>query len=194
MDFQHLWRDPIMLLLFGGSVLSWVLIVERIIALQMSKRADRAFVPGMVDDASPLANFHAEVARHAGAGREYVATILDTAITRQRQRLEGTLPIIGIIGNVAPYFGLLGTVVGIIQAFTAIETANDMSPTIVAAGIATALFTTVAGLVVAIPAVTAHHLMMVAISRRVAEWESTVAIWLPDSTTEEARHELIAHR
>jgi biopolymer transport protein ExbB len=46
--------------------------------------------------------------------------------------------------------GFLGTVVGMIQAFDAIEAAGDISPSLVASGIKVALLTTVAGLIVAI--------------------------------------------
>ncbi|MBO7464722.1 MAG: MotA/TolQ/ExbB proton channel family protein, partial [Bacteroidales bacterium] len=51
---------------------------------------------------------------------------------------------------VAPSLGFLGTVVGMVQAFDDIETAGDISPTIVAGGMKVALITTVTGLIVAI--------------------------------------------
>lgn len=189
MPIHHLGRDPVLLVLLVASLVSWVMIVERVIALQVSKRADRRFVPGMTDDASPLTVIHAELTRQAGAGREHVATMLDTVIATQRQRLEGVVPILGVIGSTAPYVGLLGTVIGIIQAFQAIQSANNMSPSVVSGGIASALIATAAGLAVAIPAVTAHHLLTAAIARRVTAWERVVAAWLPDPTREEARHE-----
>ena len=53
--------------------------------------------------------------------------------------------------NLAPMLGFLGTVVGMIQAFQAIEAAGEVEPTIVAAGISVALITTASGLAVAIP-------------------------------------------
>lgn len=193
MPIFDLWRDPIVLLLLLASGVSWVIIVERLITFSASKRADRAFVPGKPEPPCPLAAFHTELARHAGAGREYIITILDAAIRRQRQRLEGPLPILGVIGSTAPYVGLLGTVIGIINAFQAIEAANNMSPSVVSGGIASALVATATGLAVAIPAVAAHHLLSAAISRRVNEWESTVATWLPDPSQEEQHSELVTH-
>jgi biopolymer transport protein ExbB len=64
--------------------------------------------------------------------------------------LERNLSWIALFIALAPMLGFLGTVIGMIQAFDAIEVAGDISPTLVAAGIKVALITTVGGLVVAI--------------------------------------------
>lgn len=65
-------------------------------------------------------------------------------------RLEKGLSWISLFIALAPMLGFLGTVVGMVQAFDAIEAAGDISPTIVAGGIKVALLTTVFGLIVAI--------------------------------------------
>ena len=65
-------------------------------------------------------------------------------------RLEKNLSWITLFIALAPMLGFLGTVVGMVQAFDAIEAAGDISPTIVAAGMKVALLTTVFGLIVAI--------------------------------------------
>jgi len=52
--------------------------------------------------------------------------------------------------SLAPMFGFLGTVVGMVAAFDAIEKAGDISPSLVANGIKVALLTTVFGLITAI--------------------------------------------
>jgi biopolymer transport protein TolQ len=109
---------------------------------------------------------------------------MDTVITLQRERLEVTLPLLGVIGSTAPYVGLLGTVVGIIQAFQAIMKQGNMSTSTVAGGIATALIATAMGLAVAIPSVAAHHLFTSAINRIVSGWEAAVAAWLPGGKEE----------
>ncbi len=64
--------------------------------------------------------------------------------------LERGLTWIALFIALAPMLGFLGTVIGMIQAFDAIEQAGDISPTLVAAGIKVALITTVGGLIVAI--------------------------------------------
>ena len=65
-------------------------------------------------------------------------------------KLESGLSWIGLFIGVAPMFGFMGTVIGMIGAFDSIEAAGDISPTLVAGGIKVALITTVFGLVVAI--------------------------------------------
>lgn len=64
--------------------------------------------------------------------------------------LEKGLSWIALFIALAPMLGFLGTVIGMIQAFNAIEIAGDISPTLVAGGIKVALITTVGGLIVAI--------------------------------------------
>ncbi|HNX44772.1 MAG TPA: MotA/TolQ/ExbB proton channel family protein [Bacteroidales bacterium] len=68
----------------------------------------------------------------------------------QMARLESNLSWITLFIALAPMLGFLGTVVGMVQAFDAIETAGDISPTVVAGGMKVALITTVFGLIVAI--------------------------------------------
>ncbi|HML84644.1 MAG TPA: MotA/TolQ/ExbB proton channel family protein, partial [Bacteroidales bacterium] len=65
-------------------------------------------------------------------------------------RLENNLSWITLFIALAPMLGFLGTVVGMVQAFDAIEAAGDISPTVVAGGMKVALLTTVFGLIVAI--------------------------------------------
>jgi len=65
-------------------------------------------------------------------------------------QLERGLVWISLFIALAPMLGFMGTVVGMIQAFDAIEAAGDISPSLVAGGIKVALLTTVAGLIVAV--------------------------------------------
>jgi biopolymer transport protein ExbB len=67
----------------------------------------------------------------------------------QMGQLEKGLIWISLFIALAPMLGFLGTVVGMIQAFDAIEIAGDISPSLVAGGIKVALLTTVFGLIVA---------------------------------------------
>jgi len=65
-------------------------------------------------------------------------------------KLESGLSWIGLCISLAPMFGFMGTVIGMIKAFDDIAAAGDMSPTIVASGMKVALLTTVFGLIAAI--------------------------------------------
>ena len=71
--------------------------------------------------------------------------------------LERYLETLGTVGAVTPLLGLLGTVIGMVQVFTAITTHGVGNPTVLAGGIAQALITTAAGLSVAIPSLIAYR-------------------------------------
>lgn len=81
------------------------------------------------------------------------------AVTRNREieRLERGLGFLGTAGSSAPFIGLLGTCIGIINAFRNIAGSQNTSLAVVAPGIAEALFATAIGLFVAIPAVIAFN-------------------------------------
>ena len=68
----------------------------------------------------------------------------------QMGQLESGMSWISLFIGIAPMLGFMGTVIGLIQAFDAIEVAGDISPALVAGGMKVALITTVGGLVVAI--------------------------------------------
>ena len=78
---------------------------------------------------------------------------LAIAISEQRLALERNLGFLGTMGNTAPLIGLLGTVWGIMRAFHDMAVSGAAGPSVVAAGVAEALLTTAASLVVAVPAV-----------------------------------------
>ena len=67
----------------------------------------------------------------------------------QMSLMENGLSWIGLFIAIAPSLGFLGTVIGMIQAFDAIQAAGDISPNVVAGGMKVALITTVGGLIVA---------------------------------------------
>jgi len=185
-------HDPLLILLLAASLISWVIIFDRLLALRRARREDASFRQGKESPGSPLSRLYTELHRHDGADRDHLLTVMDTVITLQRERLEKGMPLLGVIGSTAPYMGLLGTVIGIIQAFQAIQTHNNMNTSTVAGGIATALVATALGLAVAIPSVAAHHLLTSGINRMVAAWEAAVAGWLPERAGKEAAREPVS--
>jgi len=193
MSLNHFMHDPVLVILVLASLASWAIIFSRLLGIHRCARADAALLPGDTHADAPLAQLRQELLRNEGAGREYLLTVLDAAIRKQRRKLEGMLPLVGVIGSTAPYVGLLGTVIGIIHAFEAIQTSNNMSPAVVSGGISASLIATAAGLAVAIPAVAAHHLLSAAIAKRVEAWEESLAVALPDPDRKEELHESRAH-
>ncbi|MEZ7891697.1 MAG: MotA/TolQ/ExbB proton channel family protein [Candidatus Wallbacteria bacterium] len=73
------------------------------------------------------------------------------------QKAEGRIKHLAVIGNITPLLGLLGTVTGMMSAFSAISIKGANNPTIVAGGISEALITTAYGLIIAIPTVLAYN-------------------------------------
>lgn len=82
---------------------------------------------------------------------------LQRASTAELSLIERSMSWLATTGSVTPFIGLLGTVVGIINAFTSLGFEKTASIQAVAPGIAEALFTTAAGLFAAIPAVIAYN-------------------------------------
>ena len=83
---------------------------------------------------------------------------LKVIISEHIRKLDQFLPTLEIISNVSPLMGLLGTVIGMINSFNKLEIGGSLvDPALLAGGIWTALLTTAVGLVVAIPALVAHH-------------------------------------
>ncbi len=86
--------------------------------------------------------------------------IKDTS-NQEVPNLERNLTMLGTISNIAPLLGLLGTVTGIMQAFGVLGQFGSVSdPSILAKGVSEALITTVAGIVVAVPAVVFYNALV----------------------------------
>lgn len=94
---------------------------------------------------------------------------LDAELSRAKKDLEKGMTFLGTVGNNAPFIGLLGTVIGVIQAFEVLGTASARASAMgsVMAGIAEALVATGVGIFVAIPAVIAYNIGQ----QRIAEIE-----------------------
>jgi biopolymer transport protein ExbB len=160
-------------------------VVERLISLGRSKRESRAFaqkVPALLDDwkvdelcriaesykASALAKLFSAVLRRYERGmRQADASNAVELANGEAERakeaigadLRRGLNVLATTGSIAPFIGLLGTVVGIIAAFQGIASSGAGGIGAISAGIAEALVETALGLLVAIPAVLLFNLL-----------------------------------
>lgn len=153
---------PVLICLIIGLAIS----IERIITLNLATTNTDKLLAN-VEDA--LANGGVEAAKEVTKGtRGPVASIFTQGLMRMSEgiemveksiiaygsvemgRLEKGLVWVSLFVALAPMLGFMGTVIGMIGAFDAIEAAGDISPQIVANGIKVALLTTVAGLIVGI--------------------------------------------
>ena len=105
-----------------------------------------------------------------GSARDVQKAISTTGII-ELDFLERGLAVLGTIANVAPMLGFLGTVIGMILAFQAIEIAGQVDPQLVASGIKVALITTAAGLTIAIPVNIAYNYFVTRIDRLIQDME-----------------------
>ena len=97
-------------------------------------------------------------ARLSGSQVEALRLVLDSETNHERDRLGRFINWLAIIGSVSPLIGLLGTVLGVIDAFVGIATKGSGNIGAVAPGVAEALIATAAALAVAIPAVFGYNI------------------------------------
>ena len=146
-------------------ILGLALAIERILYLSFAKtntkklvaKVEKALEEGGVEKAKevcrntkgPVASIFYDGLNHYDEGLDVVEKRIASAGSVQMSLMENNLSWISLFIALAPSLGFLGTVIGMVKAFDAIEAAGDISPNIVAGGMKVALITTVAGLIVA---------------------------------------------
>jgi biopolymer transport protein ExbB/TolQ len=91
-------------------------------------------------------------------GAEAMSEVLEAAIREQRLELDQGSAFLGTVGNNAPFVGLLGTVLGVVDAFQELGNTSGAAIGAVMGGISQALIATALGIAVALPAVVAYNL------------------------------------
>jgi biopolymer transport protein ExbB len=154
--------SPVLICLILGLAIA----IERIITLNMATtntkkllaKVEDALNSGGVEAAKdvtkntrgPVASIFTQGLMRMSEGIDMVEKSIISYGSVEMGRLEKGLVWISLFIAIAPMLGFMGTVIGMIGAFDAIEAAGDISPSLVAGGIKVALLTTVAGLIVAI--------------------------------------------
>jgi biopolymer transport protein TolQ len=125
----------------------------------------RAGARATVDDPPVAAPAPNASARLSGSQVEALRLLLDSESAAERDRLSRYIPALAMIGSVSPLIGLLGTVLGVIDAFIGIATKGSGNIGAIAPGVAEALIATAAALAVAIPAVFGYNLFAARVNR-----------------------------
>lgn len=157
-----LFMTPILICLILGLAVA----LERIITLNLSAtnskkllaKVEDALETGGIEAAKdvtkntrgPVASIFTQGLMRYSEGIDMVEKSIISYGSVEMGRLEKGLIWLALFIATAPMLGFLGTVIGMIEAFDAIEAAGDISPSLVAGGIKVALITTVGGLIVAI--------------------------------------------
>lgn len=109
--------------------------------------------------------------RNLGASRSYLKTLVEEVGRRETAVLERYLGLLATIATITPLLGLLGTVLGMIRAFTLIASQGVGTPATLGGGISEALITTAAGMSVAVPTILLHKYLSSRVDRAVLDME-----------------------
>ncbi len=182
------WMLPVLLCLVLGLAIA----IERILYLTLSTINSKKFL-AQIEEALKNGGVNAamEIARNT---RGPIASIYYQGLSRYNQgldaveksvvsygsvqtgQMESGLSWIGLFIALSPMLGFMGTVVGMIGAFDAIQAAGDISPTLVAGGIKVALLTTLMGLIAAVILQLFYNYIVAKIDSLVNEMEDTSII------------------
>jgi biopolymer transport protein ExbB len=165
--------SPIMMALIGFSIVTLGIAVERLFYYRKRKgdpdrvleQAIAKIRKGKKQEAArecsccphPMGAVAVQILENESLTGENAEELLQISLSQQKLLLERNLGILGTMAAVAPLVGLLGTVWGIMRAFNDMSATGTAAPSVVAAGVAEALVTTAAGLVIAVPALMLYN-------------------------------------
>ncbi len=167
-----------------SSILGLTIIVDRFIYFTRIKSQDNSLAPkllSLVKDneikaaialcdsvKSPLANIISAGLNNKDTPKES----MQSASNKELPRLERFISALSTISTIAPLLGLLGTILGMIQSFGVISVVGSGNPNALASGIANALLTTAAGLIIAIPTVVFYNYFVNTVNARILFMEN----------------------
>lgn len=181
----------VLIIIVGCSIISFAIFLERLLFLRKSVRdtnhliiklrqaiQDGSFVEAIQtceqEGGTIAAILKAGLLKH-NRSREQIESAMEVAGLIEIAALERNAKILSIIAHIAPLIGLLGTVLGFIQAFAEMRMSGlvDISANRIGEAMEYALVTTAAGLVVAIPSVIAYNYVVSRVEGFVLEIQTT---------------------
>ncbi|MDH5509673.1 MAG: MotA/TolQ/ExbB proton channel family protein [Nitrospinota bacterium] len=187
---------PVMWPLLLCSILALAISLERAYSLRTENIIDTSFsaevrrlsTKGNLDRAlkicgdnpSAMARILKAGLTRASHGILEIERAIESAGAHETTRMEANLRGLGVLANITPMMGLLGTVIGMIKAFDVISVAGSGNPSLVASGIAEALITTAVGLIIGIPALAAYHYFRGRVDRFIYEMEEESLFFVED--------------
>lgn len=167
-----------------SSVLALTIIIDRFIYFTRVKAQDDSLAPKIISlvkdneikaaialcetNKTPLSNIIISGLKNTNMPKEF----MQSQSNKELPKLERFISTLSTISTVAPLLGLLGTILGMIQSFAVISVVGSGKPTALAGGIANALLTTAAGLIIAIPSVVFYNYFVNAINSRILFMEN----------------------
>jgi len=173
-----------------GSVLALTIIIERFWVLQRDKVFPERFLRRMEEmvrdnkisealgacreNESTVARILKSGLENTGRPRQEIQEALQLAGRQETSLLSRWVGALGAIAALEPLMGLLGTVLGLIEAFREVETLKVVgNPSVVAAGVWQALITTAAGLIIAIPTYAFYRYFRARVAKLVMDMEQS---------------------
>lgn len=177
------------------SIFALAIIIERLWYLHRIKINTRNFLNNILDKMkrhqikealeicdvtkNPISNILRAGILKYDRGREQIKEAIEDASLYEVPHLEKNMTMLATIAHISPLLGLLGTVTGMVRCFQTIQVKSSsfqpVSPGDLAGGIWEALLTTVAGLMVAIPAFVAYNYLTSRINHFILEMEKATA-------------------
>lgn len=183
-----------MAILFLTSIISWSVMFTKFRQVRVAERSGRDFLNALRAEEHfveiykknkawkdcPLYELYLAGCRgiqgSSGASDKLKVQLLEgsleRAVAEQVVQLESQISILGTAVSAAPFLGLLGTVWGVMDAFTGVALAGSATIGALAPGVAAALITTVIGLIVALPSMVGYNILVANIRRLTMEMEN----------------------
>lgn len=183
----------ILIVIIALSVAAIAIIVERLLYLRKLRmdegvvlnRLKIAVSKGHFEEAlaiceaspSPITNLSRVGIEHRNYPEEVIKAMITDAANLEIPRMERFLSTLGTIAHIAPLLGLLGTVTGNIRAFGVLGEFGALggNPAVLARGIAEALITTAAGIIVSIPAISFYNYLVSKVNHLIIRIENRVS-------------------
>lgn len=182
----------IVIVILALSVVAAAIIIERLLYFRrirldetvLLNRLKSTVAKGRFEEAlaiceaspSPITNLSRVGIEHRDYPEEVIKSMITDAANMEVPRMERYLSTLGTIAHIAPLLGLLGTVTGNIRAFGVLGDFGAVggNPAVLARGIAEALITTAAGIIVSIPAITFYNYLVGKVNHLIIQLENRV--------------------
>jgi biopolymer transport protein ExbB len=185
---------PIMIPIAILSIVAVYVFIERYLSIRRASRFEANFMNNIRDfiynnridsavafcksNQSPVARMIEKGIKRLGRPLKEIEESIEIVGKFEVYKLEKNIVILGIIAGIAPMFGFIGTIIGVIKIFHDISLAGDVSITTVSAGLYTKMVSSAAGLLVGITAFVLYHWCNIMVEKTVQKLERSAMEFL----------------
>ena len=118
--------------------------------------------------------------KYKDLNRQNLESKIEEKVSEVKHNLERNLTMLGTLATISPLIGLLGTVMGMITAFTGLTETSGANPDLLASGISSALITTAFGLLIAVPGLVFHKFFEQRITHHLINLQTEVSEFIDE--------------